>query len=99
MDCLLDRRGDLLFTFQSQFIARVRGKAIKGSIGDADKLTKFYGDNRWKKCKNPEELVLAYISRLNQRRGIVLPIHVQGPRGYRIMFYMQLRKPKRGAHG
>lgn len=97
MDCLLSKPGDLLFTFQSQFAARVRGKAVKGSIGDEEKLNKFYGDDRWKNCKTPKELMSAYMGKLNERRGIVLPVYVQGPRGYRYYVIYATKKTRMGS--
>jgi len=83
MNYLLSKPGDLLFTFQSQFVARVRGKAIRGSKGDEEKLNRFYGDDRWRTCKSPEDLVVAYSNKLKERRGIIIPIYVKGPRGFR----------------
>jgi len=83
MKYLLSKPGDLLFTFQSQFVARVRGKAIKGGKGDEEKLNRFYGDDRWRECKSPEDLVVAYANKLMERRGIIIPIYVKGPRGFR----------------
>lgn len=97
MDYMLSKPGDLLFTFQSQFVARVRGKATKGSIGDEDKLNRFYGDDRWRNCKTPKELMSAYMSKLNERRGIVLPIYVQGPRGYRYYVIYATKKTRMGS--
>jgi three-Cys-motif partner protein len=97
MDYLLSKPGDLLFTFQSQFVARVRGKAVKGSKGDEDKLNKFYGNGRWKDCKTTKELVSAYMNKLNEKRGIVLPIYVQGPRGYRYYVIYATKKTRKGS--
>jgi len=82
MNFLLSKPGDLLFTFQSQFVARVRGRAIRGSKGNEEKLNRFYGDDRWKTCKSPEDLVVAYVNKVGERRGIVVPIYVKGPRGF-----------------
>jgi len=82
MNYLLSKPGDILFTFQSQFVARVRGRAIRGSKGNEEKLNRFYGDDRWKTCTSPEDLVAAYVNKLKERRGIVLPIYVKGPRGF-----------------
>jgi three-Cys-motif partner protein len=97
IECLLSKPGDLLFTFQSQLLSRVRGKAVKGSIGDEKKLNGFYGDDRWRNCENPEELISAYMSKLNERRGIVLPIYVQGPRGYRYYIIYATKKTRMGS--
>jgi three-Cys-motif partner protein len=97
MDYLLNKPGDLLFTFQSQFVARVRGKAVKGSIGDQARLNRFYGDNRWLTCASPEKLVLAYIEKLMKRRSIVLPIHVKGPRGFQYYVIYATKRTKTGS--
>lgn len=97
MERLLGRPGDLLLTFQSQSVARVRGKALKGSPGDEEKLNRFYGDDRWRNCRTPKQLMSAYMSKLNERRGIVLPIFVRGPGGYRYYVIYATRKTRRGS--
>jgi len=97
IDCLLSKPGDILFTFQSQFVARVRGKAIGGSKGDEERLDRFYGDDRWKSCKSPENLVIAYANKLKERRDIVIPIYVKGPRGFRYYVIYGTRATRSGS--
>lgn len=47
--------------------------------------------------KTPKELMSAYMSKLNERRGIVLSIYVQGPRGYRYYVIYATKKTRMGS--
>jgi len=88
MKSLFSKNGDVLFNFQSQGISRVQAKVKKGALGwkaCRERLNWFYGDKRWMDCQTPDELLQAYMSKINEEttREIVLPLPVGGPRGYR----------------
>jgi len=44
---LLDRWGDIWFTFQSKMATRVVGRALSGSLGDKERLNTFFGGDGW----------------------------------------------------
>lgn len=75
---LLEKRGDLIINFQSNGINRVRGKAVNNSA-DADALTHFYGDEKWKACTSASSLLDTYIARIRDSSDKKEVVHLLVP--------------------
>ena len=76
---LLEKRSwsDVIIVFQTQALQRTLGRALKG-FPDEKTLTRFMGDERWRKVGNVDELLQLYMERLREFRGYVENIRVRG---------------------
>ena len=61
-----------------------------------EKLNWFFGNDRWKDCKEPEDLLHYYMDKISEEttRKVVLPLPVKGPRGYRYDIILATRKTR-----
>ena len=93
---LLSKQGDLIFNFQSSMVTRVVGRAKAGMQGDAKKLDAFFGDDRWKKLDNADELLLGYVDKIkqdtNRKRIVTLPIKGDGSYRYDLILATKVTK-------
>jgi len=67
IESLLGTGCDLLINFPASSIKRPLGAARKGDEGDAEALTAFFGDDKWRKASNGNELLELYKKRLASR--------------------------------
>lgn len=102
MKKLFSKNGDVLFNFQTQGVCRIPAKIRNRSQGweaCTEKMNWFFGDGRWRKCKEPDHLLLAYMNKIREEssREIVLPLPVIGPRGYRYDVILATRRTRHGS--
>lgn len=67
MKRVLDVRSDVIFTFMTSEIYRAVGLA-KAGVGQGEGLTRFFGNDSWKKSYSAEELVKIYESNILKER-------------------------------
>lgn len=98
MDALLSKPGDMLFTFQSQAVARQVGKVARGWTGYAEGLNAFFGDDGWKPLRGPDALLQHYMNKIREEttRKVVLSLPVKGPGGFRYDVILATRRTRGG---
>ena len=102
MQSLFAKNGDVLLNFQTQNIWRLPAKVKNRSRGwkaCMEKLDWFFGDDRWKHCNEPEDLLHFYMNKIFEEttRKIVLPLPVKGPRGYRYDIILATKRTRGGS--
>ena len=102
MQSLFTKNGDVLLNFQTQNIWRLPAIVKNRSRGwkaCMEKLNWFFGDDRWKDCNDPEDLLYCYMNKISEEttRKIVLPLPVKGPRGYRYDIILATRRTRGGS--
>lgn len=102
MQSLFAKNGDVLLNFQTQNIWRLPAIVKNRSRGweaCMEKLNWFFGDDRWKDCKEPEDLLSCYMNKILEEttRKIVLPLPVKGPRGYRYDIILATKMTRGGS--
>ena len=102
MEKLFAKNGDVLFNFQTQGICRIPPKIENRSEGwkaCIERLDWFFGDKRWKNCRQPDDFLLSYIDKIREKtsRDIVLPLPVIGPGGYRYDIILATRRTLGGS--
>lgn len=102
MKALFAKNGDVLFNFQTQEICRlptiVRNRS-KGCEAMAERLNWYFGDDGWRNCTSPDQLLQLYIDKIRREtsREIVLPLPVKGERSYRYDIVLATRKTRGGS--
>lgn len=102
MQKLFAKNGDVLFNFQTQGICRIPPKIENRSQGweaCIDRLNWFFGDERWKECREPDDFLRSYVDKIvkTTSREIALPLPVVGPRGYRYDIILATRRTSGGS--
>ncbi len=102
MQSLFAKNGDVLLNFQTQSIWRQPSKVRNRSRGwrkTLKTLNGFFGDDRWKDCKQADDLLECYISKIRHEttRKIVLPLPVKGKGSYRYDIILATRRTKGGS--
>jgi len=102
MQKLFAKNGDVLFNFQTQEISRIPPKIENRSPGweaCTKRLDWFFGDNRWKNCKGPDDCLFVYTDKIRKTtsREIALPLPVMGPGGYRYDIILATRRTRGGS--
>lgn len=69
--------GDIMFTYQTQEIARTWGKA-KSNQKSAETMTKFFGNDDWKYAKGRDDLLKLYENNLRIYRSNIIDVLIQG---------------------
>ncbi|RLI06727.1 hypothetical protein DRO32_05160 [Candidatus Bathyarchaeota archaeon] len=94
---LLSFRGDLWVLYQTREVLRVRRQP-----GSEEKMTRFFGDERWREFKTEYELLLYYCFKIQHhgkpsvRRNFVIPIAIRG-RGFSYHLIFAARETARGS--
>lgn len=99
MQQLFSKKGDVLFNFQTQGISRLLGRVKNRSSGwkkYAERLSLFFGDDRWENCMTPDSLLKCYMDKISDEttRELVLPLPVKGEGGYRYDIILATRKTR-----
>jgi len=102
MQSLFAKNGDVLLNFQTQSIWRQPSKVRNRSRGwrkTLETLNGFFGDDRWKDCKQADDLLECYIDKIKNEttRKIVLPLPVKGTGSYRYDIILATRRTKGGS--
>ena len=102
MESLLAKNGDVLLNFQTQSIWRQPNKVKNRSRGwrkTLETLNRFFGDDRWKDCREASDLLECYMDKIRNEttRKIVLPLPVKGSGSYRYDIILATRKTKGGS--
>ena len=86
---------DIIFTFMTQGIQRVWGRA-KNSNADRKRLNEFYGGEEWKRARNANDLLLIYENKIQSHEKITRDIEIKGQRfHYHLIF---VTRPTRGGN-
>jgi len=102
MQSLFGKNGDVLFNFQTQNISRLPTKVRNRSVGWKAlrrRLNWFFGDDRWKECREPDDFLTAYMNKIKEEttRHLTLPLPVKGHGGYRYDIILATRITRGGS--
>ncbi len=86
---------DIIFTFMTQGIQRVWGRA-KNSNADRKRLNEFYGGEEWKRARDANDLLLIYKDKIQSHEKITRDIEIKGQRfHYHLIF---VTRPTKGGN-
>ena len=89
MEKLLERWSDVIINFQISAVSRTAGLST-----GSETLTKFFGTDSWKECKDPNDYLDLYLQQIKKYKEIAIPIKVQGVGGFYYYIIVAIRRTK-----